>query len=196
MALHCAAASAQEADAKTCGNVARAAEVEFGLPDGLLVAIGKVESRNWPWTANVDGAAETYRSRQEAIDGLNKPRLPQPANIDVGCFQISMKYHPTAFANMAEALDPVANSRYAAKFLRSLWEKFGDWERAAAAYHSATEGSDSDYAQRVVTAWKGTPPVQEQLPHWQVISISAALQPLAGMPDLPRIITVSSITHP
>jgi hypothetical protein len=189
-------ARAQTDDSSACDRAARDAEGAFGLPAGILAAIGSVESGRWPWTANVDGAAETYQSKAEAIEALIRPRSPRPADVDVGCFQISLHYHPTAFATMAEALDPTANARYAARFLRELHDRYGDWDQAVGAYHSTTGALEAGYRDRVLAQWKGAPatdqPQPVEQPRWRVISIATALQPVPGQRGLPRIITLGN----
>ena len=146
---------------------------------------------------NIDGLPETYRSKPEAVEALSRIRTPTPTDIDVGCFQISLHHHPTAFATIAEALDPVANARYAARFLRELRDKYGDWDQAVGAYHSATGSLEADYRERVVAQWKGTsrqeqPKVVqiEEQPRWRVISMATALPSAAAGRHLPRIITL------
>jgi hypothetical protein len=192
-----AKAWAQGDDAIACDRAARDAEGEFGLPGGVLLAIGAVESGRWPWTANVDGAAERYQSKDEAIEALTRVRTPQPADVDVGCFQISLRYHPSAFATMADALDPVANARYAARFLLELRDRYGDWNRAVGAYHSATGPLEADYRDKVMANWKEAPAVEQprdmpatEQPRWRVISIASALPQAAGARALPRVITL------
>ncbi|MDR3534847.1 MAG: lytic transglycosylase domain-containing protein [Rhodopila sp.] len=190
-----------------CERAAQDAENEFGLPAGMLLAIGKVESGRWrdspgrlvpwPWTANIDGSAEIYGSKAEAIDALTRVRAPRPTDIDVGCFQISLHYHPTAFATIADALDPVANARYAARFLRDLRERFGDWNRAVGAYHSATEPLETAYRERVMAHWKAEPPMAEaDQPRWRVIPIGVTVQPAVGvwsMSSVPADATVGKL---
>lgn len=194
-------------DASVCERVAQDAEHAYGVPAGMLLAIGRVESRSWPWTANIDGAAEVYQSRTEAIEALTRVRSPHPVDVDVGCFQISMRYHPMAFASVAEALDPAANANYAARFLRDLHDRLGEWTRAAGAYHSATEPLEAAYRDQVMALWKDAPQaapadaIVAAQPRWQVIAIGVAVQPtvkvwtLSSMPDttaagrLPRVIT-------
>lgn len=197
-------------DGAICGEVADGAERAFGLPSGMLRAIGKVESGSWPWAANVDGAAETYRSRAEATEALLRVRTRKPTNIDVGCFQISMRYHPMAFASYAEALDPTANATYAARFLRDLHDRLGDWNRAAGAYHSATPVLEAAYRERVMAVWKDVSPaapasatqsIAEISPRWRVVSIGPVVRPAVTVwtlasaqasnvdEHLPRVIT-------
>jgi hypothetical protein len=189
-------ARAQGDDTTVCDRAAHDAEARFDLPAGILMAIGAVESGRWPWAANIDGAAETYRSKEEAIEALTRIRSPRPSDVDVGCFQVSLHYHPSAFATIAEALDPTANARYAAGFLRELRSRYGDWDHAVGAYHSATEALEVAYRDRVIAQWKGASAPRQlpvvtvaEQPRWRVISIAAALPPVAGNQGLPRIIT-------
>lgn len=205
LALATLPAWAGSGDEVACERAAQAAESEYGLPAGVLRAIGQVESRGWPWTANVDGAAEVYHSKAEAITGLTRARPSSPANIDFGCFQISSRYHPAAFATVADALDPDVNAHYAARFLRELHNRYGDWEHAVGAYHSATPPLEAAYRELVMARWKTgdalpAASVAEQ-PRWRVIPIGstppstitvwsmASIPAPAGYGALPRVIT-------
>ena len=197
--VHHGTSWAQADNSAVCAQAAQDAERASGLPAGLLTAIASVESGGWPWTANLDGVAERYQSKADAIAALTRVRMPKPVDVDVGCFQISLKYHPTAFATMADALDPAANARYAARFLLELHDRYGAWDRAAAAYHSATAPLGADYQNRVMASWKGQtamPPPEivpvSDGPRWRIISIAAAIPPVAGMGALPHIITLKN----
>jgi hypothetical protein len=190
-------ARAQQDDAGACDRAARDAEAAYRLPPGMLSAIGMVEGGRWPWTANIDGSAEWYQSKAEAVAALSRIRSPQPSDVDVGCFQISLHYHPSAFATMADALDPAANARYAARFLLELHDRYGDWDQAVGAYHSVTGALRQDYQQRVMAQWKGAPlPTSTDQPNeqkrWRVISIAASLPPAVGIGALPHIITLGN----
>ena len=79
-------------------------------------------------------------------------------SIDVGCFQISLLYHPAAFASLEQAFDPDANARYAARFLLTLFARTGTWEAAVAAYHSADPTLGFAYRQQVFSTWSAAPP--------------------------------------
>jgi len=58
-------------------------------------------------------------------------------SIDVGCMQVNLMYHPSAFASLDEAFDPGANAQYAARFLNALYRASGSWVQATAAYPAA-----------------------------------------------------------
>ena len=141
------------------------AEVEPGsqLPAGLLSAIGMAESGRidpgsgaavaWPWTINVAGAGAVFETQAAAMAAVRQAQQTGVQSIDVGCMQINLLYHPRAFADLAEAFEPAANVRYAARFLAALHAQTGDWVSAIAAYHSATPEVGTAYAQRVAVLW-------------------------------------------
>jgi Flp pilus assembly protein TadD len=150
--------------AQDCTAAIARAEVEQDIPRSLLYAIAVTESGRrtqdgglspWPWTLNVDGKGLYVDSQQEAV-ALAERLLGQGArNIDLGCLQISSQYHPRAFTSLYEAFTPAANARYAARLLRSLYQRLGSWERAVAHYHSANPERGAAYQQRVYAAYGG-----------------------------------------
>jgi len=131
-----------------CRAAIATAEREYGLPAGLLAAIGRVESGRrdpetgergpWPWTMNAEGRGKFFRTKAEAVAEVRQLRADGMRLIDVGCMQINLHHHPAAFASLEEAFDPLANARYAARFLKDLNATRGDWMRSAANYHSNT----------------------------------------------------------
>ncbi len=148
-----------------CPRAAEAAERAEGLPPGLLLAIGTVESgrRNpltgqsipWPYAVNVGGAGFYFATAEAAIAHVQAARATGVRSIDVGCFQVSLLHHPNAFQSLAEAFDPARNGAYAATFLSRLRAGVGSWEKAAGQYHSATPGLAEPYAAHVMAAWSG-----------------------------------------
>jgi hypothetical protein len=152
-----------------CEQAGIAAEQTSGLPAGLLLAIGRVESGRWdaergritpwPWTINAAGKGQWFGSKDTAA--LNtKDRLDAGTrSIDVGCFQISLLWHPTAFADLDEAFDPIANARYAARFLLALYGRAGTWQAAVEAYHSADPMLGFAYRQQVFASWQSAAPI-------------------------------------
>lgn len=140
-----------------CIAAASAAERAEGLPPGLLGAIGAVESANRRWAIDADGrplaaadlADATLRSAGAIAEGARF--------VDVGCFQVDLRYHGAAFGSLADAFDPMRNAIVAARFLASLHRAAGDWTRAIGRYHTRGVGG-LDYASRVLAAWQGGPP--------------------------------------
>ena len=148
-----------------CEQAGTAAEQAHGLPAGLLLAIGRVESGRWdatrdrqvpwPWTINAAGKGRHLDSKPEAIRAVALLRAQGTRSIDVGCFQINLMFHPGAFTSLDEAFAPRSNALYAAKYLTELRQRTGSWEGAIGAYHSATPGIGDAYRARVLAAWSG-----------------------------------------
>jgi len=172
LCLLVAAGSARAA--VTCEQAAADAERSFDLPPGLLMAIGRVESGRldpitrrvtaWPWTIDVAGDGRMFNNAAEAIQTTEALRAGGARNIDVGCFQVSLLYHPNAFATLAEAFDPTTNGRYAGQFLASLKSRLGNWTDAVAAYHSADPTQGKPYQEKVFASWHGTLPPEAEVP--------------------------------
>lgn len=145
-----------------CRQAIAGAERAHGIPDSLLAAIGRVESGRrgadgdwhpWPWTINVAGEGHFYDSEPAAIEAVRAFQAQGVHSIDVGCTQVNLVQHPTAFASLQQAFDPRANADYAARFLAQLHAVTGDWQRAAALYHSATPALGADYQRKVLAVW-------------------------------------------
>ena len=136
-----------------CEALAEAAGREAGIPEGILPAIARVESgrngRAWPWTLNHGGDGSFYPTKDAALIQLAELLGSDVQNVDLGCMQINWRWHSTAFADAAEMMDPVANTRYAARFLADLREQHGSWESAVAAYHSGQPIRGAAYGQKV-----------------------------------------------
>ena len=147
-------------DTTACQRAGLEAERKADLPPGLLHAIGIVESGRsdsitgrvaaWPWTINANGAGRVFDSLPQAVAATQALQKHGVASVDVGCFQINLQQHPTAFATLEEAFDPSANAAYAARFLLELRARTGSWESTIAAYHSATPGLGSAYRDTVL----------------------------------------------
>jgi hypothetical protein len=150
---------------EACRDQAAIAERAAGIPRGLLLAIGKRESGRfdqeaggvlpWPWAVNREGRGRLFETRQEAMAYVTAAMRDGSRSIDVGCFQINLKYHPLAFASVEQGFDPAANAAYAARFLMELHGREGSWETAVADYHSATPGLGIPYREAVYATWLG-----------------------------------------
>ena len=129
------------------------------VPATLLPAIGRVESgrldpatgrvRSWPWTINVEGVGSFYESKEQVIAAVRVFQAKGVRSIDVGCMQVNLRHHPTAFADLDAAFDPPTNAAYAARYLVALYGQTKDWSLATAYYHSQTQEYGEDYQRRV-----------------------------------------------
>ena len=138
-----------------------------------MQAIGVVESGRaderggvtaWPWTINVEGTGYIFETKQEAIEAVNAQRARGARSIDVGCMQVNLLHHGSAFGSLEQAFDPAANARYAAEFLQRLLAQTGSWPRAAAGYHSLTPDIGAEYARKVLAVW-ARPGLGEPVPY-------------------------------
>jgi hypothetical protein len=161
-----------------CLAAAAAAEHRHATPPGLLAVIGKVESGHrtpptgalqpWPWTVDADGQGAYFASKTEAVAWSQQALDSRSVTyLDVGCMQIDLRSHPNAFASLDEAFDPVANTDYAARFLRQLYDgpAGGNWFTAAGFYHSQTPILAAVYREQIAAVAAGLPPPRMAFGH-------------------------------
>tara|TARA_B100001057_G_scaffold488019_1_gene571662 strand:+ start:142 stop:771 length:630 start_codon:yes stop_codon:yes gene_type:complete len=150
-----------KANAKiNCGQLTEKIEREYKIPNKLLTSISLVESGikkegsfiSWPWTLNVSGKSKFFDSQSETLDYLKK-NYKKKKNIDVGCMQISLKYHKQNFKSLNHMLDPETNIRYAAEYLRSLYSRHKTWNEAISRYHSSVPKRKVRYLRKVKNYW-------------------------------------------
>lgn len=144
-----------------CGRAIAAAERDGGIPAGLLLAIARVESGRrapqggiapWPYAINADGSGRFPESKPAAIAEVSALRERGIRSMDVGCMQVNLFHHPMAFPDLDAAFDPARNVAYAARFLRELRARTGNWAEAIAQYHSTEPGRGLAYHSRVRVA--------------------------------------------
>lgn len=152
------------AEAADCLQAAARAERRYGIPDALLAAIGRVETGRadpsghlvpWPWAIDDAGRGLIFADAASAVAKLKYLQARGAGPLDVGCFQVDLTYHPDAFATPEDAFDPDSNADYAARFLRALYRRLGNWPAAVAAYHSAIPAIGTSYSNRVLALWHG-----------------------------------------
>ena len=151
------------ADSTVCRQTVRRTEQTLKLPIGILQAISLAESGRWdkssrshfawPWTVTARGKGLFYPSKASAIAAVRKLQADGVENIDVGCMQVNLKYHPKAFANLEEAFDPAINARYAADLFTKLRVTNRSINRAVAHYHSTTRERNIPYTRKVMRLW-------------------------------------------
>ncbi|PZR95238.1 MAG: hypothetical protein DI537_05480 [Stutzerimonas stutzeri] len=145
------AAAAAEPASGSCFYWARIAEEHYKMPPGLMTAIVQHESYGRPNTLNVDGKAYHFPTATEAARAIQRMAATS-YEIDVGCSQITIRWHGGAFRNIGAILDPRANISYAAWHLATLKDRFGSWQKATERYHSFQVDRGRAYACKVFQA--------------------------------------------
>ena len=146
-----------------CLRATQAAETSHALPADLLTAISYAETGKWdpekqaiiawPWTVTNGGDGRFFPDKQSAIEYVRNLQNQGIRNIDVGCLQVNLHYHPDAFADLEAAFDPATNALYAAQFLEQLHADNNSWTEAIRRYHSANRSRGEPYRARVLNFW-------------------------------------------
>ncbi len=144
------AGNAAHAAANPCeAEILRAAD-RYGIPAGILYAVGLTETGKkgslQPNALNIEGKALFPGSRAAALSAFETARRDGKTLIDLGCMQINHRYHSANFRSVSDMLDPHQNVDYAARFLASLHARHQTWSMAVARYHA---GPDNDPAQKI-----------------------------------------------
>jgi len=159
-----------EKEANTCITAIAHQERAKGIPHGLLQAISLAESGRWfadtgkargeiiawPWTVTTGGKGHFLPNRVDAVAFVQSLQADGVENIDVGCMQINLKYHPDAFSSIEQAFDAHINATYAANFLKARHAVSKSWILAAGDYHSTTPELNQGYRAKVTKLWKRT----------------------------------------
>lgn len=154
--LFFAAPAPATGESRLCDDAARRAAEEFGVPLSVMLGVTRVETGRseagritpWPWTLNLGGPGSWHPTAQAALATAQDALASGRRNIDIGCFQINYHWHGAEFADLAQMLDPLANARHAARFLRDLHAEFGDWTVAVGAFHSRNPAHATRYLDR------------------------------------------------
>lgn len=144
-----AAASGAQSAPNACERHILAAADRYGIPAGILYAVGLAETGRkgslHPYALNIEGRAVFPATAGLALAEFERARLSGRKLIDLGCMQINFHYHADQFAGAADMLDPARNVDYAARFLKRLKSEHETWSMAVARYHA---GPDNDPAQK------------------------------------------------
>jgi hypothetical protein len=132
------------------------------MPPHLLSGIARVESGRrdpltgrlhpWPWSINAEGKDSIFETKADAVAFARQLQARGVRSFDTGCLQVNLMFHPNAFRSLEDAFDPLANARYAVRFLTELHDRTGSWETASAQYHSANPELGTPYRGKVVVA--------------------------------------------
>lgn len=125
------------------------ASSKYDVPLGVLYAVGMTESGKkeslQAHAMNIEGRAYYATSLADGIKQFDQARQAGAKLIDIGCMQIDHHFHGAEFASVSQMFDPKANVEYAARFLKTLRDREGNWTMAVARYHA---GPNNDPAQK------------------------------------------------
>ncbi len=136
-------------DSRSCEREMKRASAKYGVPLGMLYAVGLTETGRrgslQPYAMNIEGKAHFAASVSEAKRVFEEARRSGARLIDLGCMQINHHYHSDKFPSLDSMLSPRENVEYAARFLKELKERHASWTMAVARYHA---GPNNDPAQK------------------------------------------------
>ena len=155
----------------TCAQMAiaydiRQAAAETGLSARMIEAIALEESRRaevgtggqpWAWTLNANQQPMYFDSRQEAEQALRELHRSGMRNIDVGLFQVNIRWNGDLVRDPVLLLDPAINLWAFTQVIIECQTRVGrEVRRVLACYHA---GSDKrphglEYARRVISTYR------------------------------------------
>ena len=98
-----------------------------------------------PYALNVDGKTVLAADLRDAVVQFREAKNKGAKLVDLGCMQINHRYHGDHFASVEAMFDPARNVDYAARFLKELRAREGNWTMAVARYNA---GPNNTIAQR------------------------------------------------
>jgi hypothetical protein len=147
-----------------CARAIASVERMANFPGQLLLAISLTETGRWdsarrvrfawPWTVTAGGSGRYFATKKQAVDHVRALRARGIRNIDVGCMQVNLRYHPNAFANLEQAFDPNVNVAYAGDLVQRLRVSTLSWAQAVRQYHSSRWDKGRKYWRKFVKIWR------------------------------------------
>ncbi|WP_102224503.1 lytic transglycosylase domain-containing protein [Acidimangrovimonas sediminis] len=192
--LHSATAPGSE----VCLRAILDAQARYAIPGNLLLAVGLQEAglkrsgrlTVWPWTVNAAGDGRMFESAGKAKAWVRERQAAGVSSIDIGCMQVNLRWHPDAFQSLDQAFDPATNVDYAARFLKDLYDRTGNWLKAAGSYHSFNEAARNRYlaglTRNLEVANARAPEFARRLGPAQLMTASAPAAPGATVHHAPR----------
>ena len=129
------------------------AERTYGIDDGYLQAIVKVESGYRPYAINAKKRTVYFKTKSDA-EKFIRATLPTCKNISIGCCQLQYRAHHKSFESINDMLDPAKNIEYAASLLSVLYKRHKSWEQAIKMYHTSKPKYHCKYYKRVMNEYR------------------------------------------
>ncbi len=150
------AAAGPVAGKQLCEKEMLRASKAYGVPLGMLYAVGLTETGQagslQPYALNIEGKAAYGLTLDAALRLFEKAKQSGAKLIDLGCMQINHYFHREHFASVREMFDPAKNVDYAARFLKELYAREGTWTLAVARYNAGPNNNPAQkrYVCRVI----------------------------------------------
>jgi soluble lytic murein transglycosylase-like protein len=144
-------------DGRLCEREMIRAARKYNIPLGMLYAVGLTETGQkgslQPYALNVEGRAVYGNDKGDALRQFAAAKAAGAKLIDLGCMQINHYFHAEQFTSLDDMLEPDKNVDYAARFLKQLREREGNWTMAVARYHAGPNNNPAQkrYVCRVIT---------------------------------------------
>src|SRR6185503_16279246 len=91
--------------------------------------------------------ASTLDSAQRLLD---ERRAQGRKNLYAGCMQLSVFHHAAAFTSLRDMLQPQRNVAYAARYLTTHYEDYGDWQAAVRRYQGGNPRQSAAYLCKIL----------------------------------------------
>ncbi len=127
-----------------CLEAARAAEAAYDLPQGLLVSVALAESGLHAHALNIGGRSFYPESAVEARRLLASASAGQ--SVMAGCVQVNARVHAPG---SDWPLDPRRAANWAARHLRTQYERIGNWADAIRLWNGGAPASSNKLVCRV-----------------------------------------------
>lgn len=139
---------------RDCKKIIAVIEKYYGIPRGLLRAIGKTESSFRPYIITKARRTINFGSKEGLWHYLKTQNIEGSRDFYVGCMQLSYKHHVRKSKDISKMLIPAHNIHYAARLLIKHYKRFGSWKDAVRHYHSYHRIKNTRYQQRVFSHWR------------------------------------------
>jgi hypothetical protein len=146
-----------------CQNAIGKLNQENNMPIKLLNALSiadagrwnrvKQETIAWPWTFSINGWKFFFETKQKAVREVQDLLGEGWRNILVGCLQVNIDKHGSAFFDLNEAFDPRSNAYFAANYIKNIYKKELGWLNAIKEYHPNNFLEDPDYTKKLQHLW-------------------------------------------
>lgn len=138
---------------RDCKKIIDVIEKYYGIPRGLLRAIGKTESSFRPYIITSARKTINFGSKEGLWTYLKTQSVGCGRDFYVGCMQLSYKCHVRKSKDISKMLIPAHNIDYAARLLVKHYKRFRSWKDAVRRYHSCHRIQNTRYQKRVFSHW-------------------------------------------